>query len=452
MNLSIFRNRKFFVAVSLFLFLFLFLLTAALLKKQETITRAAKSTIISLLPASTQNAPLKKTVNQTVPLDIMLDPGTNLVSLVKLEINYDSTKLQPNTSTPLVVDTNVFSAVLEGPVYTTGKIAVVVSIGSDPTKAITQLKKLGTVTFIANSQTSTPSAITIANTTQVLSIGPNDQASDNVLSSTVPAYISISQGAITPGISASPFPTTILTPTTNLTPTIILTPSITPTISATINPTQPLPSAIPTLPSGPSATPSPARTTFVLNLRLHGIGAGGDIVNPGANKLSNKNPIHQEIPINIQIANEDNRVVATKLATAFYNSDNGLYFSNVVLSEPLAKGDYIVKTKADRFLQKIMPGFITVDPNAKNNMPTTDFINGDVNSDNALNILDYNILLDCGYGVIKPLSMIQLKSVYQSSACSSHENSKNADLNDNGTIEASDYNLFLRELSAGFGD
>ncbi len=186
-------------------------------KQQEVRSRAEKSTTVSFSPDSSQTKPLQKNVGDTIPLDITVNPGKNLVSFVKLEIQYDPDKLQPATSNAFQANTSVFPSVLEGPIYSTGKIAVTLSVGPDPTKSIQQTAKAGTVTFkaVANTAAGTPTLVTYGATTQVLSIGSNDQASENVLSTAVPAAIVIG-GAGPSGEPTVPIPSGSPTPTTEV--------------------------------------------------------------------------------------------------------------------------------------------------------------------------------------------------------------------------------------------
>lgn len=186
-------------------------------QQQETRSRAEKSTNISFTPDSSQTTPIQKNVGEDVALDIMVNPGTNLVSYVKLEIQYDPDKLA-TTAAGFQANTVAFPSVLEGPVYTPGKISVSLSVGPDPTKSIQTLTKAATITFKATASTppGTPTLVTYGATTQVLSIGSNDQASENVLSSATPATIVIGGGEPSP-TTAEP---TEVVPTDEPTPTV----------------------------------------------------------------------------------------------------------------------------------------------------------------------------------------------------------------------------------------
>lgn len=203
-------------------------------RQQETRTRAEKSTTLAFTPESSSTAPIQKNVGDAIPLDIFVDPGTNLVSFVKLEIQYDPEKIATDSANAFAQNSTVFPSVLEGPVYAPGKISVTLSVGPDPTKAIQAKAKAATVTFKAVNTTppGQPTLVSYGATTQALSIGFNDQASENVLSSATPATIAIGG----PGPS-EPIPTEVLSPTPVVTaaPTIpaeTITPTIVPQISS----------------------------------------------------------------------------------------------------------------------------------------------------------------------------------------------------------------------------
>jgi hypothetical protein len=219
-------------------------------QQQEVRTRAEQSTIISFSPDSTTAAPLQKNVGDAIPLDINVDPGKNLVSFVKLEINYDP-EILATAAAAFEANTTAFPSVLEGPVYTPGKIAVTLSVGPDPTKAIQQKVKAATITFTALKDTpsGTPTLVSYSTNTQVLSLGSNDQASENVLSTATPATIAI--GGASP---SQPIPTGSLVPTVPVTefpsPTDVQQPTSVP------QPTE-FPSPSPTIP-GTSGAPNEA--------------------------------------------------------------------------------------------------------------------------------------------------------------------------------------------------
>lgn len=235
-------------------------------KQQETKSRAEKSTNLTFTPESSQTNPIQKNIGDSIPLDIMVNPGTNLVSFVKVSISYDADKLATDSANAFAPNLTVFPTVLEGPVYSSGKIEVTLSVGPDPTKAVQSLAKAGTVTFkaLANTVDGQPTQVVYGMTTQVLSIGSTDQASENVLSSTTPASIAI--GGTTPTVTGglTPIPTIIPTGTPEV--------SATPTLTETPTPTQ---------------TPTPVITTTTTpTLGITPTGTGAANVVPVCNTLA----------------------------------------------------------------------------------------------------------------------------------------------------------------------
>lgn len=206
--------------------------------QQETRQQAEKATALSFFPDSSDAQPLNKGLNEEFPLDIQVDPGTNLVSFLKLEIQYDETKLATSEAADAFkVNEAAFPVTLEGPVFTPGKIAVTLSIGSDPTNAVQQITKALTLKFKGIAKTDgVPTNVTYGNNTEVLSIGSNDQASENVLLNVNPAVILIGEpgDTPTPGPSTTTAPTSIPVPTTPPNPT---TPPVPTTIPPTAGPT-----------------------------------------------------------------------------------------------------------------------------------------------------------------------------------------------------------------------
>lgn len=212
-------------------------------QQQETRSHAEKSTSLSFLPESTTTNPIKKSVGDNVILDVQVNPGKNLVSFVKLEIQYDETKLATSGADSFKVNDAAFPVTLEGPAFSPGKIAVTLSVGSDPTKAIQTITRAATITFKAKSDTgSTPTNVIFGNNTEILSIGSTDQASENVLLNVNPAVIVIGSTAVTPSVTAVPSAT--VAPTSPVAPT-------TPPVAPTTPPAQP--TAIPTS----AVTPGP---------------------------------------------------------------------------------------------------------------------------------------------------------------------------------------------------
>ncbi|HVF69232.1 MAG TPA: dockerin type I domain-containing protein [Xanthomonadales bacterium] len=382
-------------------------------QRQETRSRASASTTLYFVPSTTATAPLQKTVGQPVSFDVMLTPGNNRPSLVKLEIPYDSTKLQP-TSSPFVVNVDAFPTTQEGPIVRNGRILISVSVGNDPTKAITQLTKVGTVNFIAIATTgANTTMLTFGSNSLVLSVASSDHANENVLSTTTPAYISV-----------------INVPTPTPTPHV---PTSTPTPTPTPTPTStPTPTTVPT----PTSPPIPVSSTLSLTVFLHGIGKGGDAANPTSG--GNPNPLHPQRQITVEIFNQQNQLVLTKNGTINFNDIAGNFRGTLDTGIPLATGFYTVKLKTTQFLNSLAPGVQTITQGATTQVSTITMIAGDVNQDNKMNILDYNLLMGCYSDILPPVS------------CSPASQDL-TDINDDGFVNQFDYNLFLRELTSQSG-
>ena len=111
---------------------------------QQTATHAEKTVELSYESGTTaSNSAIQIPAGSTFSLDVYVDPGTNSVSLVKLDMTYDPTKFQlvggfiPNQS--------IFPQVVEGPISSTGSITATLSIGSNLSNAIKTKTKVGTL-------------------------------------------------------------------------------------------------------------------------------------------------------------------------------------------------------------------------------------------------------------------------------------------------------------------
>jgi hypothetical protein len=342
-----------------------------------------------------------------VTLDVMISPAANYVSLIRLEVLYDSNKLSAG-SLPFAYNTSAFPTVIEGPYISQGRIAMTLSIGPDPTKAITVPTKVGTLTLTAiNPTTNGPTAITFGTLTQVLSAGAQDQAAEDVLATASPAYVAI--GALptsTPQPTATPFPTSTPNPT------------------ATAFPTN---------------TPMPTPSKLNFTIYLHGIGESGDSTNPTGTSLSNKNPNRRQRTLYVTVVNSSNVETTTKQGFVNYDSSNGNFTGSVDMGTNIPSGAYTIKVKSNSYLRKAAPGFFTIASGTDQTITPLTLVTGDINDDNALNILDYNILLGC-YSDLGPASFCDTTRKLAS------------DLTDDGNVNQYDYNLFLREITVQSGN
>jgi hypothetical protein len=403
--MTLFNKKNVFLGIVAILALSVPLTISILQQQQETRSKAAASTTLEFTPSTTVGNPLVKQIGDTISLDLMVTPGTNLVTFVKFQLTYDATKLQPITPDPFTRNTVSFQS-QDGPVVNAGTLTASVSVGSDVTKAIQQSTKVGTIQFKAISATNgAPTMITFGSASQALSVGNNDQASENVLSTTTPAAILINSSA---------------TPSGSITPK-------------------------------PTAT---GESPLSFKLLLHGIGSAGDNPNPNGSELSNKNPLHPQRNLHVELYDTENNLVtsASGALSLNYDEGDGAFLGSLDLGPGIKDGNYNLKVKTDRYLRKRVASIIQIKNGSETHVPETELVAGDINSDNALNVIDYNALLDCGYGDLSPLPLADPNAVYNTPECQAHNPPELVDLDDNGTINSFDYNLFIRELSVQNGD
>lgn len=432
-----------------------FLSVKFLKQRQTTSSHASQATVLSFSPTSSPTSPIQKNLNDPIAFDVVANPGTNLISLVKLEIDYDPTVLAPADTNPFVSST-AMSQVMEGPVYQTGKVLVTLSVGADPTKAISTTTTIASFNFKSLSGTSAPTAITFGPITTVTSIDANSSPQENVLSSTIPAYLAIAAPTPTPTVTSTPAPTATNTPaptiTNTPTPTRTPTPTTTPipptatpipTNTPTLTPTPtvtntPTPTRTPTPTLTNTPTPTPVSTRLAVNILLDGIGNAGDNANPTDSSFSNKNPLTIQRSFRMQIFDSTGTLITTNDSTGTYNSTIGGYQVTHDLGSGFTTGTYTVKVKTTGFLQRQVPGFLTITQNQTQQLAALTLVSGDLNDDNKLSLLDYNILRSC-YGSTPDPSCTTVQR-------------KESDMNDDGSVDIGDLNLFLREMSVQYGN
>lgn len=184
-------------------------------RQQDLESQATPATTLTFSPSSTQTTPLQKKTGETITLDVTVNPGTNIVNLLKLNITYDQVKLTPSKISPCntffcPATTSSLVPIGDGPTNTTPGIISVSLASSDPLKAIQIPTKIGTLYFDAKAVTdTTPTQVAFGANTAATSSNCDfaasgttncpDQPGENVLLSTglLPAFITIAQG-ITP--------------------------------------------------------------------------------------------------------------------------------------------------------------------------------------------------------------------------------------------------------------
>jgi Ricin-type beta-trefoil lectin domain-like len=246
------------------------------------------------------------------------------------------------------------------------------------------------------------------------------------LPTAVPTATSVPTATTAPTATAVPTATKAPTPTT-IAATATSVPTSVPTAT-----NAPSATAIPTVTSMPTATIVPGSTNLAVQLFLHGLGKGGDSANPTGTGTTN--PLHPQRNITVEVLNSNNQLVLTKTGTVTYASGSGSFDGNINLGNTLNNGIYTIKIKTNQFLRNLVPGIQTLTAGANNAIPATTLVTGDINGDNVINILDYNVIQGC------------FSDLLPAADCTSANNVL-ADLTDDGHVNQFDYNLFLRELT-----
>ncbi len=178
-------------------------LTLGLLSTQQKVrTRAQKSSTLSF---STLNGPV--TVGQKFNLDILLDPGQNQISFVKMVISYNPAYLSVANGGGFIQVgsnqySNQFTVTLDGPTYdeTSNKCTgntcnMTISMGINPQSGLPLQGAQTTIASISFNPIAAPPSgsvtVSFSAGTQVLSLATSDQPSENVLSSSPPTTIQI---------------------------------------------------------------------------------------------------------------------------------------------------------------------------------------------------------------------------------------------------------------------
>lgn len=243
-----------------------------------------------------------------------------------------------------------------------------------------------------------------------------------------------------PPITKTPTPTRTGTPSPAPKPSATGSPSPNPSKKPPVTPTKqaaPTPTRIPTL----TPTPEIKHITADLNISvlLDGIGRAGDFVRADQANFSNKNPYNETKDFTIDLYDMNDNYITSVFGTADYSLRYGGFQGTLRLDEdiPILK-EYTVRIYATNYLIKKFPETVLMKDGDTIDLPEITLISGDVNDDNELNILDYNLIVYC-YGRIIPYSCFDDAGII-------------GDLNDDGFVLEQDYNLFLRELPAKEGD
>ncbi len=224
-------------------------------------------------------------------------------------------------------------------------------------------------------------------------------------------------------------------------------------------------STIPTTSSSTStittttSTTKPSNNTLTLVLGLDGIGTTGDNANPNDINCteaqrqqgcgSTLNPTRPSRQIYIDFYDTNDKPLNTlktgyaDYQTASGSANYGKFVGTVDLGVSFTSGNYIVRTWSEGYLKRRIPGILAVNTSATNQTPIVRLVTGDMDVNNKLDINDYADLVSCIEGF----------NSYDATKCNSNERFKIiADLDDNGTRNEFDYNLYMRDWANQQGE
>jgi hypothetical protein len=343
------------------------------------------------------------TRNTNVTTALMLDGKTNNITGLDVTLaipqGLDFVAFNP---------TNTFNSVLINSYNPTSRTFRIASVDTTA-NTITGSIKIGDLVVKGNTNGTSSITVTNQQITASQQTTPLSVTSD-------PATFQITDGQLTPTVSptASPTITQVISPTITLTPT-----QVPPTATLT-----------------PIVTVDPQAIEFTFTVFLHNIGNFGDTVNPGGFQFSNKEPKHPTKTVKVELISANAPTIA-KEGTITYDPAAGNFKGKVYFDRNTPAKTYQIKIKSPQYLRRDL-GLHQLAQGTKINFPVMDFVTGDINNDNKLDTLDYNILLTC-------------YTTSQNSACTDTQRVM-ADINDDGKIDTTDYNLFIRELSVRTGD
>ena len=198
-------------------------------------------------------------------------------------------------------------------------------------------------------------------------------------------------------------------------------------------------------------------TILVATVGLHGIGRGGDNANP--NITGTSDPVTPERDLIIDVFDANNEAVASTIGAITFDKATGLFLGEIGIEGPTS-GNYSIVIRSPTYLGRRAGLSIALKEKETNDLPKVSLVAGDVNDDNAINILDFNILTDCiGIGSgnkEEDTTEEELEDeeseitptptpVKRQPVCT-EQDQIDSDIDDNGEVNALDLNLYLREL------
>lgn len=144
--------------------------------------------------------------------------------------------------------------------------------------------------------------------------------------------------------------------------------------------------------------------------------------------------MHPTRSVTVDVYDVQNQLVVSENGKVRFDQNSGKFTGLINLGQSFSTGLYTVKVKADQYLRAIVPGIQTITSGQTTTLPIVTLVTGDINGDNTINIIDYNMLIGCYSDLLPPTNCPAGQEVV-------------SDLTDDGHVNQFDYNLFLRELT-----
>jgi hypothetical protein len=172
-----------------------------------------------------------------------------------------------------------------------------------------------------------------------------------------------------------------------------------------------------------------------------------NVLDPSNQQPVNPIPIksRQQRPLTVSIYNASNQLVTTRTTTASFRGGTADEYDGTVYAGHIPTGSYAIKVNLDYTLIA-QTGYISLTETAGHRMPpnrqskSAALTPGDLNTDNVLNITDYNLLMNCYSDLLPPRG-----------PCSNQQKIA-ADITMDGLVNGLDYNLMLRIFGTRGGD
>lgn len=407
-------NKKFALVLLLLTLVFAIPFTISELRKQQEIRSRAEAEAVAF---SFNPQTSSKQVGEDLDVAVSLNGKTNNITAVDVTIAFDTTLLEVTSFTPSGVFNTQFINQTDN---TVGMLRY--AAGNTTPTPITGIITLGTIRFKPKAQ---GIATVTVQKSQVYASGRGGVALP--VDPVIPGNYTITAATLpTPTPSPSPTPLPTATPTLAPTSTPIPLPTNTPAPSPT-SPPLPTPTPITIIPT-PTFIPGGMQLEF--SLQLAGIGGPSE----------NTNPKTVQKVLTVELLDPGDNPVASKTGFIMYDGQEKVFKGIVDLGVAVPAGNYSIKIQTEKYLKKRIPVIYTLTPGLKHTISLAKLTVGDINGDNRVDILDYEILRSC------------FEDKANSAACGSNKQLANLDDDTLEKVDGVDYYVFVRSLSVREGD